>query len=295
MPPLDDPATPDDLSEAGEKSNLAPYRLEIFMAMSGIGLSIDADAPLVTGEYANGTNHMVMDIGQILESIGDEMPPEMLGIDTTMEMVTQGSDMYIRAPFFAALADEAGGATGPLGVFTTLGAGWGYVDGSALPGMSAGQVTGTLGISAGDPTALFALLSDVEGVEAIGTEEIRGVSSVGIRAEVSFADLLAAQGTDISQLPITGIDVASWRMPIEVWIDKDSFVRRIVVDIGADAFADAAESTGQEIDPDVLGGFEVSMTMEMFDYNDAAIVIEIPTDFVDITDDFIELLDQQAG
>jgi len=69
IPPIDDPATPDALNEAGERSSQAPYRLEMFMEMSGLGLSIDGAAPLVTGEFANGSSHMVMDFGAMFASM----------------------------------------------------------------------------------------------------------------------------------------------------------------------------------------------------------------------------------
>lgn len=295
VPPIDDPANPDALNEAGEKSSQAPHRFEMFMDMSGLGLSIDSETPLATGEYANGASHMVIDFGAIFESVADDMPTEMQGMDMTMEMISEGTDLYIRAPFFAAMAEDAGGAAGPLGAFATSGDGWGYVDGSQIPGVTAGQISGTFGIGGADPSAFFDLLTDVEGAEAIGTEEIRGVGSVGVRAEVSVAELMAAQGTDTSQLPVSGVDFASMTMPIEVWIDNDGFVRRIVMDISPETFADAAESSGQDLDPDMLGGFEMSMTMEMFDYAATDIVIEVPIEFVDITDDFIELVEQQGG
>jgi len=289
------PPSPDELNAAGEKSSQAPYRFEMFMEMSGLGLSIDGDTPLASGEYADGASHMVMDLSAIFASVADQLPAELADMEMTMEMISEGTDLYLRAPFFAAMAEDAGGAAGPLGAFVALGDGWGYVDGSTMPGMTAGQVTGAFGVGAGDPSAFFDLLADVEGAEAIGTEDIHGVSSTGVRAEVSFAELLAAQGTDVSQLPTTpGVDLASLTLPIEVWIDKDDFVRRFVIEFSPEVFADAAESSGQDIDPEMLGGLEMSMTMEMFDYDAADIVIEAPTDFVDITDDFIELLEQQG-
>ncbi len=295
IPPIDDPATPDALNEAGERSSQAPYRLEMFMEMSGLGLSIDGAAPLVTGEFANGSSHMVMDFGAMFASMADQLPPEMQGADMTMEMVTQGTDLYLRAPFFAAMAGEAGGAEGPLGAFAALGDDWGYIDGTAIPGLSAAQLSGQLGIGGADPSAFFDMLANVEGTEQIGTEDIRGVSTVGVRADVSLADLMAAQGTDTSQIPSAGVDLSTITMPIEVWIDKDGFVRRLAMEISPEALATAAESAAEDLDPNMLGGLDVSMTMEMFDYDATDIVIEAPTEFVDVTEAFTELLQPQIA
>jgi hypothetical protein len=288
--PPDDVATPDAINEAGEQSSTAPYRLEMFMEASLLGMTIDGDTPLATGEFAGDQSHMTMDLGAIFADLipADEMPSELLGVDMVMEFVADGTDLYIRAPFFAALAELDGAAEDPtMQVFTQLGDGWGYVDGTAVPGVDAGSLTGTLGIGSADPAALFALLSDVEGAESIGTADIRGVSTSGVRADVNLSDLMEAQGTPIAS---TGDSFDNATFPIELWIDKDGFVRRIVMDMSGEAIAEAAEAAGDDTPTSMFGDMNMSITMEMFDYNAADIVIEVPTESTDITDEFAEIV-----
>lgn len=299
VPPENDPASPDGLNDAAEKSKTAPYRIEMFVDLSGMGLTTDPDVPLLTGEIADGRAHMMMDLGVMFADMleGSDAPPELQGVDLTMEYVVDGTDMYLRAPLLAAVAEQEAGTTDSLAVFTELGDDWGYVDMAAIAGMAPGDIAGTLGVVGADPAAFFELMTNVEGAESIGTEEIRGVSTTGVRADVSLVDLMTAQGVDPTQLDVTGMDdLAEITVPVEVWIDKDGFVRRLVLDLNAETLTDAASAgTDDVLDPTMLGGFDTSMTMEMFDYGAEDIVIEPPTEFVDITDAFSELIASTAS
>jgi len=292
--PPDDTVTPDAVNDAGDKSSTAPYRLEMFIEASLMGMNIDGDTPLAFGEFAGEQSHMTMDLGVMFADMipAEEMPPELRGVDLVMEFVTDGTDLYIRAPFFAALADlEDSGDDPTMQVFTRIGDGWGYVDGTAVPGVDA-TLNSSMGVGAADPDALFELLSNAEDAVPIGTTDIRGVSTTGVRAEVDFAELMEAQGlpTSSDADPVNGMT-----FPIEAWIDKDGFVRRIVMDLNGDAIAEAAEAAGEDIPTSMFGDMNMSVTMEMFDYNSADIVIEIPTEFTDITDDFAEIMPPAGG
>ena len=78
-------------------------------------------------------------------------------------------------------------------------------------------------------------------------------------------------------------------MPVEVWVDDDDRVRRIVLDLNmGDIMAGVAEQLGEDI-----GDFGVSMTMSMdfTDYGDESIEIEVPEASVDITDEYLALLE----
>ena len=294
VPPPDDVATPDAINEAGEQSSTAPYRLEMFIEASLMGMNIDGDTPLATGEFSGEQSQMTMDLGAMFADVipADEMPPELRGVDMVMEFVTDGTDFYLRAPFFAALAEMSDAADPSMQVFTQLGDGWGYVDGTAVPGLDAGSLTGLVGVGGADPAALFQLLSEVDGAEQIGTADIRGVSTTGVRADVNLGDLMEAQGTPVAS---AGSALDNTTFPIELWIDKDGFVRRIVMNMNGEAMADAAEASGEDIPTSMFGDMNMSITMEMFDYNAADIVIEIPTEFTDITDDFAEIVPPHGG
>jgi len=67
------------------------------------------------------------------------------------------------------------------------------------------------------------------------------------------------------------------------------------MDMNGEAIAEAAEASGEDLPTSMFGDMNMSITMEMFDYNAADIVIEIPTEFTDITDEFAEIMPPAAG
>lgn len=290
--PPDDVATPGGLGEASEQSSATPYRLEMFMEASLMGMTIDGDTPLMTGEYAGEQSHMVMDLGVMFADMipEDQMPPEFRDADLTMEFVVDGTDFYIRAPFFAAMAAQNPDDPS-MALFEALGDGWGFVDGTAIPGVDPSAVTGTMGLGGADPAAFFELLANAEGAEQIGTKDVRGASTTGVRADVSLADLMAAQGTTAA-LPAGSNPFGDATFPIEAWIDEDGFVRQLNFELTGEAIAAAAEASGEEIPSNTFAGMDMSMTMEMFDYGAADITIDIPTEFVDVTEDFAAVMPQ---
>lgn len=295
LPATTPPDSPDagDVSDAAEQSAAATYRIEMFMSMAGMGIDLSGDTPLMTGEVAGTQSHMVMDFGAMFGELipEDQMPPELAAAGFTMEFVTDGTDMYIRSPLLAMTAASGDPSTAP---FAELGDRWGYVDGTAVPGMSPTDISGSMGVGGADPSAFLDLLAEVAEVTPIGTESIRGVDASGVSAEVDLGALLEAQGT--AAMPAGGPDLGDVTFPIEVWIDKDSFVRRIVMELNGEAIAGAAEASGEEISgSELMGGVEIGMTMEMFDYAAADIAIEIPTDVVDITQAFTDMMAQPGG
>jgi hypothetical protein len=217
---------------------------------------------------------------------GDVTPSELPDTFMALEMISDGTDLYIRAPVLAAFA-EAGVES--MAVFTEVGDGWGYVDGG-VPGVQ-DALAGTMGIGSVDPSAMFEVLAAAEGVESIGAAEIRGVSTIGLRAKVDLTELMPAPGLSIA----ADEDVLSGvTFPTEAWIDKDGFVRRIVINLPEKTLAEAAEASGEDIPSSMFGDANISLTMDMFDYN-ADIVIEIPTEYIDITEEFAELVTSQNG
>ena len=76
-------------------------------------------------------------------------------------------------------------------------------------------------------------------------------------------------------------------MDVEVWIDGNSHVRRMSIDMGA-----GLDALAKEVGDDLPGGgLGMVMTFDFFDYGDDAIEIDVPadSDTVDVTDKFVEL------
>jgi hypothetical protein len=69
-------------------------------------------------------------------------------------------------------------------------------------------------------------------------------------------------------------------VPVEVWVDPDGLVRRVSFEF---RFGEITEVPGPEprsYRPDA------AFTVDLFDYGDESIDVELPTDAVDITDPF---------
>lgn len=283
-----DPTTPDGLAAAAELSAATPSRFEMFMEISGMpGMPSlgDGDTPLVSGEIDGTSSRVVMDLSSLLGGIS------VGGSDWSMEMITIGQDLYMRAPFFGEIADLAGDATGPLAELSELGDGWGYIDGEAL-GATAGDVGAALGASTGDPGAFYAAIATTSKVEPLGTETIRGVESTGVRALVDFAAIAEAQKLDASTLPGGAAAYEGLQFPVEVWVGDDGYVSRITLEFDGETLAAAADASGESVPADAaaIEAISITTTIESFDYAADDIAIEAPTDFVDITEAFGELL-----
>jgi hypothetical protein len=263
----------------------------MYMAMSLPGFEVDDDTPMATGAFVDGRSHMTVDFGVLLEDVIDdeEIPEELEGTDLTMELISDGTDLYLRSRFFAVMAAESDDDS--IAVFRELGDTWGFVDGTSIPGLDAASISQVTGIGGADPSALFDLLADVEGAESIGTDEIGGVSVIGVRAEVNLDDLLAAQGATPALSELDN-PFGEATFPIELWIDKDGLIRRWTFELTPEAMAAAVEAAGESVPPELE--MELSVTMDLFDYGADDIVVEVPTEFVDITDEYIELMPENG-
>jgi hypothetical protein len=127
------------------------------------------------------------------------------------------------------------------------------------------------------------MVMESKDVEALGRDEIRGVPVNGLAAEVPFDDLMTAPGTDAGGIGA----MKDTTVPVEVWVDRDGLIRRVSVEFGRGSMA---EALGPEAP---LSSFpvDVDYTVDLFDYGDESIVIELPAEAVDVTDAFREMLE----
>lgn len=131
------------------------------------------------------------------------------------------------------------------------------------------------------------VVTNATDVEELGYDGIRGVAVTGLAAEVRYGDLLAAHGSGPASIEAMN-DIT---VPVEVWVDRDGLVRRVSVEFGRDAMA---EALGPEAD---LSSFPVNVafTLDLFDYGDESIDVELPADAIDVTDAFRKMLESGAG
>ena len=311
-------ATSDYLAGVAEATDGLAYRMSMDMTMSIAvqGESIETGGTFATGEIDGDRSSTTMDFGEMFGDLADQpgagVPDAFLDGDLTMQMITDGTTGYVRAPYFAAMAEVSRGAgataaeLGPLAELSELSVQWGRIDLSAV---SPSQAAGAAGGQASDPRVFLDMAARGTDVRDLGTDTIDGLEVRGLGATVTYGDMLASQGVDAEEFAdqmgsagdMVGDDEAAEafehvmesmlaaEMPVEVWVDGDDRVRRIALvldmtEILADAAAEAGEDMGD-------GGMSVDMVMDFTDYGDESIEIEVPTDAVDITDVYLDLIE----
>jgi hypothetical protein len=313
--PIEFAASPDYVASVVDATRDTSYRYSMSISFGMGGQSFDAD--IATGAFDGERSQVTMDFGAMLQQIGgmgEEVPSELADADLTMEQVVDEDAIYLRAPFFSAMADQVAGEGSDIidmtsepggalfGIYDQLGDGWGRIDVDALGDVLPADVQETLGGGQNaDPRVFLDMLRNTESVEDLGTDEIDGDEVHGLAADVDLGDLLKASGTDPDDIGGGTTDelgdFTAFSFPLEVWIDGDDHVRRIDFTFGADSFTDLAEQSGQDIGdmPDELADFSMGMTMDFADYGDDSISIEAPSDAVDITDDFVAAYEDLTG
>ncbi|HEX6424795.1 MAG TPA: hypothetical protein VFZ79_15035 [Acidimicrobiales bacterium] len=312
-------ATPAYLAAVADATDGLTYRMSMDMTMrfAAEGESFQAGGTFATGEVDGDLSSMTVDLGALFAEIADQIPPDealpegFLDGDLTMEMVTDGRTGYMRLPYFRTMAEmmlDAGASRsdlGPLADLAELGDTWGRID---LSEVSPSEVASAAGAQTSDPRAFLDMAALGTDVRELGTATIDSVEVRGLSATVTYGDMLEAQGVDADDLRDqmtsgagVGDDefsaafeqtmeaVMAADMPIEVWVDGDDRVRRISLALNmTEVMAGAAEAAGEDIGDT---GMSVDMVMDFTDYGDDAIQIEIPTDAVDITDEFLALME----
>jgi hypothetical protein len=302
-------ATPGFVAEAAERSTAEPYRLEMELAMDVdlAGQSVDIDAPMMSGEQDGERSHTVMDMGPLMEQMGElapageAIPPDASDADLTMEIVSDRQVMYLRVPIFEMFADVPG-AGRAMRDLASLGDRWGRVDltelGDVLP---LNDVASTVGGQAADPRALFDLVAGTDDVDELGDAEVRGVPVHGLAAHVTLRELMEASGQSAEEFSRSlgsipaGAEAAmdsvlSAQVAVEAWIDDDGYMRRLGYEFDLLAML-AGAIPERDLEGGAPSGFTYRITMDFFDYGDDSIAIEFPDpdEAVDVTDSFLEL------
>lgn len=290
-------ATAEFLKESATRSADVSHRIE---ARIGLGEVADGAPPAMTGEIDGANSHLRMDLGVILEQVSAGMGLGDVGdvfgdTDMTMETLTDGETMYIRAPFFAALGDMMPTGTSAPGAseLAGLGDGWGSVSidelGEVLPEDVAASIAGQQSFN---PRAAVEMMENTEGVEDLGTQEIDGVTQHGLRAQVTFADLVRTSGSDpetFAEAASTGSseevidELLQTRMPIEVWIDDAGYLRTLSYTLPMGDIVDAVGGGDLGLDE-----ADIVYAISFSDYG-GDFTFEFPAEATDITSAFAEI------
>lgn len=290
---------------AAATESSASYRYDVnfsmYLADGATVFDISPSEPVSTGEVVGTTSRMYSDLGPVFDemftSFGGSDAADMIGLlfgdDLSMEVISTDTTMYIRAPFLAGMA--TGPAASELGPdFAALGElaeGWGTVDLNSLgDSLGASDIAGISGAQTGSsPDQLLDMLREVsDDVTEVGRESVRGVETTHLRAVVSMASMLAAQGVTADDM---GIDLAAFdvSLPFDVFIDDDGRVRRVEMTLSL------AELAGLVPDEPLPAGteFEFSTTIDLYDF-ESTIDIPLPAQG-EIVGDFTQLFADLAA
>lgn len=270
---VDYEATPEFVAAAAERSQAQAYRMEMRESVAG-----GDEIVVETGEWDGQHYYLRQHLGAPLA----EVLPEAADVDLTIETAGDRSTLYVRLPKQLAAGMRIISIP-PFGhLVDRLEGAWGRVDLDELADLLSGEQDPTSAIGMYDPRLFVDVVTTATDVEDLGDAEIRGVPVRGVAAEVPYADLLAAQGVG----PGSSEAIDDITVPIDVWVDRDALVRRVSFEFRVD---EITEAFGQE--PPGSSRPDVAFTVDLFDYGDESIDVELPADAVDITDAVREALE----
>ena len=200
-------------------------------------------------------------LAELFKSFGQSFGGKVTGdmgdpSDWKLDAVKDGDIVYVHSPL---LEDKL-----PAGKT------WVKGDFKDLADASAGDV-GQFGSFAGtDPRDVFGMLKAVSGsIEAVGTEELRGVETSHYKATIDVAKLEQLVPAD-QRKTLGGLDDAAAQagltgIPIEIWIDADEQVRKLTFDIEAKQ-------------PGASQTMKASFEVELYDYGKPLDITVPPAD-----------------
>jgi hypothetical protein len=197
-----------------------------------------------------------------LAAAADETLPA--GFDEPMEMIVDGSTIYMRVPMLTYI----GGPSGWL----------------SMNPEDMGMSSDALGLGAGtyDPSSIIESLRGAGGEpEVVGTEDVRGVETTHYRATVDLDDAIAQVPEDQRAFIEAQLEqLGDSSIPLDVWVDAEGLPRRMRLDMG--------DLLGQAMGAEV----GVVMTMDFFDYG-VPVDIQVPSP--DEVQSFTDVLGEVGG
>lgn len=249
------------VADTTDKVESARFEMTMTMEMPGFGgeLGFDAsgafDAPAKKAEITIDMSAFAKLLGGFAQAFGGSAQDLPDVDDWKLDVRLDGTVIYMR---FALMEAEL-----------PKGKSWVKVDLATMPDAGAAFEQMRAFSDSSDPRQLLPYLRSLsDGVEVVGTEEVRGAATTHYRAQLDVAKALAQaakqagagtqQGIFDQLQGMAGLET----IPVDVWVDADNLLRRFEL-----SFSAAPEGA--------TGDLKASLTMEMFDYGES-IDVETP-------------------
>jgi hypothetical protein len=310
------------LVAAAQKSAAASFRFEVRLSAGpdaptdAVSAGEAAPEPAMVGTSAGGWVHTSMDVGAgmeaFAEAIGDDGSPMPAPGDVVFETITDGEVLYMHWPRLAqaderpARPDETPADRAAREALAAMGEGWGRIEIDGRTPRAVEQIAGTSLI---DPHLYLDLVAGGRNAESRGSEQIDGVQTLRLRADVTFEDLVALEGFDSrseleesfaefvdgEELDALVDEILAIESAVEVWVDDDEHVRRVVTTIDMRAFYDVVRDRVDVdgADPDEIGS--ITTTLDMFDHDDPTVSTAPPATWTDVTDALAHVLGEDGS
>jgi hypothetical protein len=308
------------LVAAAQKSAASSFRFEVRLS-AGPEAPVDAASageavpePAMVGTSAGGWVHTSMDVGAgmgpIADAIGEDGSPMPPPGDVVFETITDGQVLYMHWPRLAqvderpARPDETPADRAAREALAAMGEGWGRIEIDDRTPRAVEQIAGTSLI---DPRLFLDLIEGGRNAEDMGTQHIDGIQTRRLRADVTFEELIALEGSDSrsefeesfaefadgDEVDALTDEIMAIESAVEVWVDDDEHLRRVVTTIDMRAVYEVVRDLVDEADPDEIGS--ITTTLDMFDHDEPTVTITPPATWTDVTDALTHVLGEDGS
>ena len=252
-----------------------PARVDGLIEMKGTSPDqgeIDVSIPISSSfDPVTGDGFMSIDFGSLMESVGEEFPPEFAGVFDGFEVRQIGETAYLKFGFFNALF---GVETDWLSMPVEDGQGFTQDFASGVDPYNATGYLKTLELAGGD-------------VSVVGVEDIRGVSTTHYRAIFDLETLRELDPDAFNDLTASA-PIDGFELPLEIWIDDADRVHRfrILIDDPQLSELNPGESFDHMLIQFDFSDYGGSVTVEPPPAEDVTDISEIEDMFASMFGDF---------
>ena len=249
------------VAQTSAAADSASFSFEANVSVPGIDkqLAFSAKGAFDTPAKRSQTSVDLSSVAELIKSFGSSLGGTVTGDlgspeDWKLEVIQDGDTAYVHFPLLA--KQLPGGKT------------WIKGDAKTLSSADAGQLKQFGSLAGTDPRDVFGLLKAVSGsIEAVGTDEIRGVETSHYKATIDIAKLEklvpAAQRDSLGTVDQSAKQAGLAEIPLEIWIDSDQRVRKLSLDVDAKQ-------------PGTSASLKASLVVEIYDYG-KALQLELPS------------------